>query len=87
VAVPVRVTLAPAQIAGADNVALTDVGADEHAEPIVMVALEPVIIARQPTAERALSMVYTVVTVGETAAVVDPAPPIVVLSFPPPVQE
>jgi hypothetical protein len=79
--------LAPAQIAGADNVAVTDVGADEHAEPIVMVALEPVIVAKQPAAERALSIVYVVVSVGDTDTVVVPDPPIIVLALPPPVQE
>lgn len=87
VAVPVKVILSPAQIDGDDNVALTDVGAEEQAGPTVMVALEPVIILKQPAAERALSTVYTVVTVGDTDTVAVPAPPIVILVFPPPVQE
>ena len=57
VALPVRVTLSPAQTEADDKLALTDVGATVQPRSIVTIADCPVIKLRQPATDVALSIV------------------------------
>lgn len=53
---PVSVTVVPMQTEVEESIALTAVGGAVHPGSTVTTALSPVIIAKQPAAERALSM-------------------------------
>lgn len=87
VAAPVSVNVPPLHIDADDSVAETEVGATVQPMSTVIVADWPVMLAKQPAAEVALSIEYVVVAVGETVTIDVPETPMVVEDDPPPVHE